>query len=144
MTKKQSIEILLIEDNEGDILLTQEAFEDSKIVNNISLAKDGEVALNILFQRGKYKDYKLPDIILLDLNLPKKDGKEVLEVIKNDLNLKRIPVVIMTSSQAEKDILESYNLHANSYITKPIDFIQFSNIVKAIENFWFEIVILPK
>ena len=142
--KTQAIEILLVEDNEGDVLLTKEAFEESKVMNNITVAKDGEVALEMLFQEGVYKNYELPDIILLDLNLPKKDGKEVLEVLKNDKNLRRIPVVVMTSSQAEKDVAETYNLHANSYIVKPVDFIQFSNIIMAIEKFWFTIVVLPE
>jgi two-component system response regulator len=137
------IEILLVEDNPGDIRLTKEALKDSKLQNNLSLAHDGVEALAFLRREGKYIDAPHPDIILLDLNLPKKDGREVLEEIKQDAILKRIPVVVLTTSDDEYDILESYNLHANCYITKPVDLQRFIAIVKIIEQFWFKIVQLP-
>jgi two-component system response regulator len=137
------IEILLVEDNPGDIRLTKEALKDSKLQNNLSLARDGVEALAFLRREGKYADAPHPDIILLDLNLPKKDGREVLEEIKQDAILKRIPVVVLTTSDDEYDIIESYNLHANCYITKPVDLQRFIAIVKIIEQFWFKIVQLP-
>jgi len=135
--------ILLVEDNPGDIRLTQEAFKESKFLHDLFVAKDGEEALDFLYQKGKFEKAPLPDLILLDLNLPKKNGREVLQEIKNDPNMKRIPVVILTTSEAEEDILKSYELHANCYITKPVDMEQFINVVKYIENFWFTIVKLP-
>jgi two-component system response regulator len=137
------IEILLVEDNPGDIRLTKEALKDSKLQNNLSLARDGVEALAFLRREGKYADAPHPDIILLDLNLPKKDGREVLEEIKQDAILKRIPVVVLTTSDDEYDIIESYNLHAKCYITKPVDLQRFIAIVKIIEQFWFKIVQLP-
>lgn len=137
------VEILLVEDNPGDVVLTKEAFKAAKIVNNILIAKDGEMALDILQKKGGHKKTASPDLILLDLNLPKKDGREVLEEIKNDERLRRIPVVILTSSKAEKDIVETYDLHANSYIVKPVNLEKFSAIVESIENFWFTVVVLP-
>lgn len=137
------VDILLVEDNPGDVLLTEEAFLQAKIKSNIHVAEDGEIALKMLRQEGEYNAAILPDIILLDLNLPKKDGREVLQEIKADDFLKKIPVVILTSSQAEQDITKSYNLHANSYIIKPVNLERFGEIVQAIENFWFSIVALP-
>jgi len=120
-----SINILLVEDNPGDILLTMEALKESKIHNNIDVVKDGIEALAFLKREGKYINKSRPDLILLDLNLPKKDGREVLEEIKSDKHLKKIPVVVLTTSEAEQDILKAYNLHANCYITKPVDLEQF-------------------
>ncbi len=137
------VEILLVEDNPGDVDLTMEALENSKIRNTVSVAGDGEEAMAFLRRTGKHAGAPRPDLILLDLNLPKKDGREVLAEIKSDDELKRIPVVIITTSQAEEDILRSYNLHANCYITKPIDLHQFIHVVKAIEDFWLTIVRLP-
>jgi two-component system response regulator len=137
------IEILLVEDNPRDVELTMEAFKDSKIFSSIHVANDGQAALDFLRQEGKYKDSPRPDLILLDLNLPRKEGREVLAEIKIDEKLKRIPVVVLTSSKAEEDILKSYNLHANCYITKPIDLHQFIKVVRSVEDFWFTIVKLP-
>lgn len=137
------IEILLVEDNPGDIFLTQAALEDAKIYNNLHVSVDGEEAIAFLYQQGKYGDAPRPDVILLDLNLPKKSGREVLAEIKNDARLRRIPVVILTTSSSDQDILRSYDLHANCYITKPLDLDQFAHVVKSIENFWFTIVTLP-
>lgn len=137
------IEILLVEDNPGDILLTEEAFAEAKILNHIHTAKDGEEALAYLKQEEGFEDAVKPDLVLLDLNLPKVDGREVLDEIKSDPNLKRIPVVVLTSSAAEKDIVKTYDLHANSYVVKPINLEQFVNVVNAVENFWFSVVSLP-
>ncbi|MEM8785774.1 MAG: response regulator [Pseudomonadota bacterium] len=144
MTKRgRPVEILLVEDNEGDILLTQEAFEDAKIRNSIHIARDGEQALSMLHKQGPHASLPDFDLILLDLNLPKIDGKQVLQDIKNDDRLRRVPVVVMTTSSAQRDIVESYNLHANSYVMKPINFESFKEIVSAIEDFWFSVVVLP-
>ena len=137
------VEILLVEDNEGDVGLIEEVFEEAKIRNNIHVAEDGEEAILFLHGEGKFSGSPRPDIILLDLNLPKKDGREVLKEIKEDNNLKNIPVVILTTSNAEKDILRAYDLHANAYITKPLDFDQFIKVVGSIENFGLESVNLP-
>lgn len=137
------IEILLVEDNPGDVRLTVEALRESKITNNLSVASNGEEALHFLLQTGRYAGAPRPDVILLDLNLPRKNGHEVLEEIKLEPDLKRIPVVILTTSNADQDILRSYNLHANCYITKPVDLEQFMTVVRSIENFWFSIVTLP-
>lgn len=137
------IEILLVEDNLGDVRLTREAVKEGKVKNNLSVARDGVEALDFLFKRGEFKNVVRPDLILLDLNLPKKDGREVLYEIKKDENLKTIPVVILTTSKAEEDILKAYNLHANCYITKPMNLSFFIEVVKAIDNFWFTIVKLP-
>jgi DNA-binding response OmpR family regulator len=136
-------EILLVEDNEGDIELTREAFEEAKFRNNLHIAEDGDIALDYLFKRNGYEDAVIPDIILLDLNLPSTDGKEVLEAIKADASLKRIPVIVLTSSQADKDIVESYDLHANCYIVKPVNATKFMAVVRSVENFWVDIVCLP-
>ncbi|WP_066376180.1 MULTISPECIES: response regulator [unclassified Anabaena] len=137
------IEVLLVEDNPGDAELTRIALEDSQISVNLNVVEDGVEAIAYLRKQGQYAQVPQPDIVLLDLNLPKKDGREVLAEIKTDDNLKRIPVVVLTTSQAEEDILKAYNLAANCYITKPVDFDQFVRIVQAIENFWFAIVKLP-
>ncbi len=137
------IEILLVEDNPGDVLLTQEAFSEAKILNNIHVARDGEEALAYLNQDSGYEDAVRPDLILLDLNLPKIDGREVLDQVKSSASLKRIPVVVLTSSEAEQDIIKTYDLHANSYVVKPIDLNQFVNVVNAVESFWFSVVTLP-
>jgi len=137
------IEILLVDDNPGDIRLTQEALKESKVFNNLHIVEDGMEALEFLRKKGRFKNEITPDIILLDLNLPKRNGREVLTEIKNDDLLKKIPVVILTISRAEEDILKSYELHANCYITKPVDMNQFIKIVRSIENFWFSIVKLP-
>lgn len=137
------IEILLIEDNPGDVRLTREALNDSKILNTINVVHDGVAALEYLRKLGKYAEVLVPDIILLDLNLPKMDGRELLSIIKADPELKRIPVVVLTTSQAEKDILQSYELHANCFISKPVDLDQFIMVVRSIEDFWFTIVSLP-
>ncbi|QLE54699.1 response regulator [Nostoc sp. TCL26-01] len=137
------IEVLLVEDNPGDAQLTRIALEDSKISVNLNVVEDGVEAMAFLRKQEKYVSVPHPDIILLDLNLPRKDGREVLAEIKTDDYLKRIPVVVLTTSQAEEDILRAYNLAANCYITKPVDFDQFVKIVQSIENFWFAIVKLP-
>jgi CheY-like chemotaxis protein len=139
----EPIQILLVEDNPGDVRLTREALKDSKMHNTLHVASDGVEALRFLRGQGEYKGSPRPDIILLDLNLPRKDGREVLAKIKADESLRRIPVVILTTSDDEHDILRSYDLHANCYITKPLDLRQFATIVKTIENFWFQIVKLP-
>ena len=137
------IEILLVEDNEGDIKLTQEAFKESKLHNNLSIVRDGAEAIAFLLQKDEYKDSPRPDIILLDLNLPKKTGVEVLDVIKRDETLKTIPVVILTCSTNEDDIWATYKRRANCYITKPVDFEKFITVVKSLNNFWLDIVKLP-
>jgi two-component system, chemotaxis family, response regulator Rcp1 len=137
------IEILLVEDNPGDVELTREGLADGKVHNNLHVAGDGEEAMACLRREGKYADMPLPDLILLDLNLPRKDGREVLAAIKADEALKHIPVVILTSSQADEDILRSYRLHANCYISKPIRFSEFVKVVQSIQEFWFAIVALP-
>ena len=137
------VEILLVEDNPADVRLTQEALKEGKVYNNLHWAKDGVEALDFLRRKGKFEGAPRPDIILLDLNLPKKDGREVLQDIKNDDKLKRIPVVILTTSKAEEDVLKSYNLHANCYVTKPVDLEQFIVVVKSIDMFWLTVVTLP-
>ncbi len=138
------VEVLLVEDNPGDVRLTLEALKDGKVNNHLSVVEDGVEALAFLRREGKYADASRPDLILLDLNLPKKDGREVFAEIKTDEDLKRIPVVVLTTSKAEEDILKTYNLHANCYITKPVDFDQFVIVVRLIEDFWFTIVKLPR
>lgn len=137
------IDILVVEDNAGDARLIREVLNDNKLYSTLYMVKDGVEALEFLHNKGKYKTAPKPDLIILDLNLPRKDGREVLAEIKSDENLKHIPIVIMTISQAEEDILKSYNLHANCFITKPIDLNQFIKVVKSIEDFWFSIVKLP-
>lgn len=132
--------ILMIEDNPGDVLLTMEALKEVKIRNTVHVAKDGVEGIEFLHRQGQFADAPRPDIILLDLNLPRKDGREVLAEIKADPELRRIPVVILTTSTAEQDVLRTYNLHANCYITKPVDLDQFIAVVQSIESFWFSIV----
>ena len=143
-SKGTPIKILLVEDNPADVRLTVEALKEGKITNNLSIARDGIEALDFLHRRGPFVDAPRPDLVLLDLNLPRKDGREVLAEIKEDENLKRIPVVVLTTSQAEEDILKTYNLHANCYISKPVDLGQFINVVRTIEDFWLTVVTLPK
>lgn len=138
------VEILLVEDNAGDVRLTIEALKEAKVLNKLTVVKDGIEALSLLRKQGPHAHATRPDLILLDLNLPRKDGREVLADIKADDNLKRIPVVILTTSQDEQDVLKTYNLHANCYITKPVDLEQFITVVKSIEDFWLGIVVLPK
>jgi two-component system, chemotaxis family, response regulator Rcp1 len=137
------IKILLVEDNPGDVRLIQEIFHEGKIFNNLDIARDGEDALDYLHQRGIYENHSRPDLILLDLNLPKKNGNEVLVEIKNDENLRRIPIIILTASKAEEDIARAYDHHANCYLTKPIDLNQFINVIQQIKSFWLSIVQLP-
>jgi chemotaxis family two-component system response regulator Rcp1 len=138
------IEILLVEDNPGDVDLTKEALERAKVANRLQVVEDGAEALDFLFRRGPYAAASRPDIILLDLNLPRKDGREVLAEIKADPELADIPVVVLTTSQADEDIIRAYRLHANCYITKPVDFNQFLRIIETIEEFWLTIVKLPR
>jgi len=147
MTKGENgtpVEILLVEDNPGDVRLTQEALREAKVRNNLHVVSDGEEALKFLYRRDGYSDAPRPDIILLDLNLPKKNGQEVLAEIKADPGLRRIPVVILTTSKAEEDILKSYDLHANCYVTKPVDFEQFIRVIQSIQEFWLTVVKLPE
>jgi len=144
MTKNsRPVNILLIEDNPGDIRLTQEAFKEGNIKINLNVVMDGVEAIKYLRKEDKYSDSITPDLILLDLNLPKKDGREVLKEIKTDDHLKRIPVVVLTTSNAEQDIFKSYNLHVNCYINKPVDFDRFFDIIQKIEEFWLSTAILP-
>ncbi len=138
------IEILLVEDNPGDVILTEEALRDDKLKVTLNVVNDGEEAMDFLNRRGAHTNAPRPDLILLDLNLPKKDGREVLAEIKNDPLLKSIPVVILTTYQAEEDILKAYALNANCYVQKPIDLDQFIKVVKNIESFWFTVVKLPE
>jgi len=139
----RTIEILLVEDNPGDARLTLEAFKEARVLNNINLVEDGVEALAYLRREGRYSDARQPDLILLDLNLPRKDGREVLEEIKTDELLKKIPVVVLTTSAAEEDIARAYTRHANCYITKPVDLDQFLRVVHSIESFWLTLVKLP-
>ena len=137
------IDILIVEDNAGDARLMSEVLKENRIANNLYVVKDGVQAMQFLYNTDEYSEAPIPDLIILDLNLPKKDGREVLAEIKKNDKLKKIPVVIMTSSQAQEDIVRTYNLHANCYITKPLDLNQFIEVVKSIEDFWFTIVKLP-
>ena len=139
----RAINILLVEDNPGDARLTMEAFREAKVRNDVRVVSDGVEALAFLRREDKYANAPRPDFILLDLNLPRKDGREVLEEIKSDENLRRIPVAILTTSRAERDILSSYDLHANCYVSKPVDFEEFIRVVRGIEDFWLSIVKLP-
>ena len=140
---QRSVEVLLVEDNPGDVRLTMEALKEGKMLNKVSVVGDGVEAIAFLRRQGKHAKVARPDVILLDLNLPKKDGREVLAEIKGDAELRCIPVVILTTSSAEHDILKTYDLHANCYITKPVDLEQFIRVVKLIEDFWLTIVKLP-
>ena len=137
------VEILLVEDNPGDYRLTQEALREGKVYNNLHWAQDGVEAIDFLRRRGKYSGVPRPDIVLLDLNLPKKDGRQVLSEIKGDEELRSIPVVILTTSQAEEDVLRSYDLHANCYVTKPVDLEKFITVIQSIDRFWLTIATLP-
>ena len=137
------IHILLVEDNAGDVRLTREALKEGKVRNRLTVAPDGVEALAVLRREGRYKDEPRPDLILLDLNLPKKDGRDVLAEIKDDPVLRRIPVVVLTTSKAEEDIIKTYDLHANCYITKPVDFDKFVSVVRTIDDFWLSVVKLP-
>ena len=139
----QPIDILLVEDNPGDERLTREALKEGKVYSNLHWAKDGVEAMAFLRREGRYAEAPRPEMILLDLNLPRKDGREVLQEIKADDNLKRIPVVVLTTSKAEEDVLRSYNLHANCFITKPVDLEKFIVVVKSIDSFWLTVVTLP-
>jgi CheY-like chemotaxis protein len=143
VTKNAAANILLVEDNPGDVRLTREALKEGKISNDLNVVGDGVEALAYLRREGRYAGAERPDLILLDLNLPKKDGREVLQEIKGDGDLKKIPVVVLTTSAAERDILKAYDLHANCYITKPVDLDQFIRVVQLIEDFWLTIVKLP-
>ncbi|WP_328785166.1 response regulator [Streptomyces canus] len=138
------IDVLLVEDDPGDELMTREAFEDNKIGNTLHVVRDGEEALDFLYRRGDHTDAPRPDLILLDLNLPKYDGRQVLEKIKSDPDLVHIPVVVLTTSAAEEDILRSYKLHANAYVTKPVDLDQFIAAVRQIDDFFVQVVRLPR
>ena len=137
------IEVLLVEDDPGDVLMTKEAFEEHKLRNRLSVVSDGAAALSYLRHEGEYADVATPDLILLDLNLPRIDGREVLEEIKKDEEFRRIPVVVLTTSQTDEDILRSYQLHANAYVTKPVDFDRFLSVVRQIDEFFVSVVKLP-
>ncbi|GFG97475.1 response regulator [Mycobacterium timonense] len=139
----RAIDILLVEDDPGDELITREAFEHNKLKNRLHVAHDGEEGLDYLYRRGEFADAPRPDLILLDLNLPKYDGRQLLEKVKSDPDLAQIPVVVLTTSSAEEDILKSYKLHANAYVTKPVDLDQFMKAVRQIDEFFVQVVRLP-
>lgn len=141
--KSRAVEILLVEDSPTDVLLATEALQHAKLINNLHVVRDGVDALAFLERKGPYTDAPRPDLILLDLNLPRKDGREVLAEIKINPALKHIPVVVLTTSKADEDVLEAYGHHANCYITKPVDFAQFAEVVRQVESFWFAVVTLP-
>jgi CheY-like chemotaxis protein len=138
------IDVLLVEDDAGDVLMTQEAFEHHKLRNQLHVVSDGVEALSFLRREGEFADAPRPGLILLDLNLPRKDGREVLEEVKNDESLRSIPIVVLTTSQAEEDILRSYNLHANAYVAKPVDFERFIDVIRQIDDFFVSVVTLPR
>lgn len=140
----KTVEVLLAEDNPGDVMLTKKALERGKLANNLHVVTDGVEALTFLRQEGEYADEPRPDLVLLDLNMPRKDGQEVLEELQDDPELRKIPVVVLTSSESEEDIARSYELNANAYLTKPVDFDGFVEIVDRMENFWFKVVKLPE
>jgi CheY-like chemotaxis protein len=140
----QPIEVLLVEDDPGDVHMTREAFEDFKVANNLNVVSNGEDAIAFLRREGDYTDAPVPDLVLLDLNLPRKDGREVLREIKSDESLRHIPVVVLTTSSAEEDVLRSYDLHANAYVTKPVDFERFIEVVRRIDDFFVTVVRLPR
>ena len=142
--ERRPIDILLVEDDPGDELITREAFEHNKIENNLYVARDGEEGLDFLYRRGAFENVPTPDLILLDLNLPKYDGRQLLEKVKGDADLCHIPVVVLTTSSAEEDILRSYKLHANAYVTKPVDLDQFISAVRQIDQFFVQVVRLPR
>jgi CheY-like chemotaxis protein len=140
----RAIDVLLVEDDPGDVLITREVFEHNKIANTLHVASDGQEGLDFLYKRGDHVDAPQPDLILLDLNLPKYDGRQLLEQIKSDANLCHIPVVVLTTSSAEEDVLTSYKLHANAYVTKPVDVDQFMSAVRQIDEFFIQVVRLPQ
>jgi CheY-like chemotaxis protein len=137
------IEVLLVEDDEGDVLMTREALDEGRVINRLNVVGDGVEAVEYLRRAGRYEGAARPDLILLDLNLPKKDGRQVLEEVKNDADLRRIPVIVLTTSAADEDVLRSYDLHANAYITKPVDFDRFVDVVRQIDDFFISVVRLP-
>ena len=137
------IEVLLVEDDPGDVLMTREAFEDTKVVNRLHVVSDGTAAMEFLRKEGEYADAPTPDLVLLDLNLPRMDGREVLLAVKQDESLRKIPVVVLTTSEAEEDVLRSYSLHANAYVTKPVDFDRFIEVIRKIDEFFVTVVRLP-
>jgi CheY-like chemotaxis protein len=141
---EREIQVLLVEDDPGDVLMTREAFEDYKVHNQLHVVNDGEQAMAFLRQEGEYADLPRPDLVLLDLNLPRMDGRQVLDAIKSDPELSSIPVVVLTTSEAEDDVLRSYSLHANAYVTKPVDFERFINVVRQIDDFFVTVVRLPR
>ena len=141
---EREIQVLLVEDDPGDVLMTREAFEDYKVHNQLHVVNDGEQAMAFLRQEGEYADLPRPDLVLLDLNLPRMDGRQVLDAIKSDPELSSIPVVVLTTSEAEDDVLRSYSLHANAYVTKPVDFERFINVVRQIDDFFVSVVRLPR
>jgi len=140
----RAIDVLLVEDDPGDVLMTREAFEDYKVANNLYVVNDGVTAMEFLRKEGEHADAPTPDLVLLDLNLPRMDGREVLAALKEDPDLRRIPVVVLTTSEAEEDVLRSYSLHANAYVTKPVDFNRFIEVVRQIDEFFVTVVRLPK
>lgn len=144
MTNSEPIEILLVEDNSGDARLAQEALKENKVHNNIHHVKDGVEAMAFLRREVPYADVPFPDLVLLDLNMPRKDGREVLAEVKDDPALRLVPIVVLTTSAAERDLVKSYDLHANAYVIKPLDLDQFIEVVQAIQSFWFTIVKLPR
>lgn len=139
----RAIDVLLVEDDPGDVLMTREAFQDNKVANNLYVVGDGVTAMQFLRKEGAYADAPTPDLVLLDLNLPRMDGREVLAALKADPQLRRIPVVVLTTSEAEEDVLRSYSLHANAYVTKPVDFDRFITVVRQIDEFFVTVVRLP-
>ncbi|MDP2605765.1 MAG: response regulator [Deltaproteobacteria bacterium] len=143
MINHRAREILLVDDNPSDVRLTLEAFKDTKLANNVSVAGDGVEAMEYLRQVGKYAGVAKPDLVLLDLNMPRKDGREVLEEVKNDPDLRTIPILVLTTSKAEADVLKSYDLHVNCYMQKPVDYNEFVRMLRLIEDFWFTAVVLP-
>lgn len=144
MADQAPIDVLLVEDDPGDVLMTREAFEENKVANRLAVVSDGAEAMEYLRREGRYADAPTPDLVLLDLNLPKMDGREVLAAMKSDENLRSIPVVVLTTSEAEEDVLRSYSLHANAYVTKPVDFARFIEVVRQIDDFFVSVVRLPR
>lgn len=140
---QRAIDVLLVEDDPGDVLMTREAFEENKVANQLSVVSDGVSAMAYLRREGEYAEATTPDLVLLDLNLPRMDGREVLAAMKSDEDLRRIPVVVLTTSEAEEDVLRSYSLHANAYVTKPVDFQRFIDVVRQIDDFFVSVVRLP-
>lgn len=144
MADQAPIDVLLVEDDPGDVLMTREAFEENKVANRLAVVSDGEEAMRYLRREDPYTDAPVPDLVLLDLNLPRMDGREVLAAMKSDESLRSIPVVVLTTSEAEEDVLRSYALHANAYVTKPVDFARFIDVVRQIDDFFVSVVRLPR